>query len=132
MRSLPRAKAGIGSALNNITNQVMGSISVATLGSLLSTIYSNHFLKAVESIQGLPTALVDKASDSVGAAVGIANSGQIPPDAAAPLTEAARQSFMDGWQIVAIVLCILFAAGAAICLLVKPGRLDERKDTAIK
>jgi hypothetical protein len=132
MRSLPRAKAGIGSAVNNIATYVMGSISVATLGSILSSIYSSRFLKAVESIQGLPTALVDKASDSVGAAVRIAESGQIPSDSAGSFVQAARESFMDGWQIVTIILCVLFAAGAVICLRFMPSRLDESKDTTIK
>jgi DHA2 family multidrug resistance protein-like MFS transporter len=132
MGSLPVAKAGVSSGMQTIGNFLPASISVAAMGSLLTSVYSNHFLKAAESIQGIPAGLLDKASDSVGAAVRIAGSGQIPPETATPLTEAARQSFMDGWQIVAIVLCVLFVVGAAICLLIMPGRLDEHKDTAIK
>jgi len=132
MGSLSRAKAGIGSAMNNLASYVMASIAVAALGSILSTIYSNHFLKAAASIQGMPAGLLDKASDSVGMALRIAKSGQIPPDTAGSLVGAARHSFMDGWQIVAIILCVVFVAGAAICLLVMPGRLDESKDTTIE
>lgn len=130
MGSLPKAKAGIGSAMNNLATYVMGSISVAALGSILSRIYSSHFSKAAASIQGISADLLDKASDSVGAAIRIADSGQISPDTAADsLAEAARNSFMDGWQIVAIILCGICVAGTAICLLVMPGRSDESKGT---
>jgi EmrB/QacA subfamily drug resistance transporter len=122
MESLPKAKAGIGSAVNSVANYLIGSIGIAALGSILASIYSSHFLKAAESIQGLPAALVDKASDSVGMAVGIAHSGQLPPDLVGPLVGAARQSFMTGWQIVAIILSVLFAVGAALCLKFMPGR----------
>jgi MFS family permease len=132
MGSLPKAKAGIGAATTNVVNYVFGSIGIATLGSILSSIYSSHFLKAVESIQGLPAALVDKASDSVGAALNSVKSGQIPPDSAGSFVQAARESFMDGWQIVAIILCAIFAAGAAICLRFMPHWLDKTKDTAIE
>jgi len=122
MGSLPKAKAGISSAMNNVANQVGGSLGVAIVGSLLSTVYSNHFLKAAESIQGLPTALVDKASDSLGMALGVVNSGQVPSDSAGSFIQVARESFMDGWQIDAIVLCAMFAVAAAICLLFMPDR----------
>jgi len=120
MSSLPKTKAGISSALNNVANQVGGSIGVAIVGSMLSTIYSDRFLKAAESIQGLPTALVDKASDSVGMALGIAKSGYVPSDSAGTFVQVARESFMDGWKIDAIILCAIFAAGAVICLMFMP------------
>jgi hypothetical protein len=75
--SLPVDKAGISSALNTVSLYAPGSIGIAMLGSILTNIYSSHFLKAVASIQGLPAALVHEASNSVGMAVGIANSGKI-------------------------------------------------------
>jgi DHA2 family multidrug resistance protein-like MFS transporter len=132
MGSLPRAKAGIGSAMNNISMYVMGAIGVATLGSLLSSIYSDRFLKATESIRDISAGLLDKASESVGAAVGVAKSGQVPADTANTLVQAAGNSFMDGWQVVATVICIICVVGAGICLRFIPSRLDERKDTMIE
>lgn len=122
MGSLPVEKAGTTSALSSISNYLPGAISIAALGSLLTSIYSSHFENAAASISGLPSALADKASDSIGAAVGIANSGQVTPEMANALTEAARNSFMDGWQIVAIVLCAIFAIGAVLSLRFIPRR----------
>jgi DHA2 family multidrug resistance protein-like MFS transporter len=132
MGSLPRAEAGISSGMSNVANQVGGSIGVAIAGSILSTIYSDHFVKAVESIQGLPAALVDKASDSIGIALRVVASGQIPSESVGSFVQAARESFMDGWQIDAIILCAIFAAGAVICLRFMPHRVDESKDTTIE
>ncbi|MFC2017712.1 MFS transporter [Chloroflexota bacterium] len=129
MRSLPTAKAGIGSAVNNIATYVMGSISVAALGSILSTIYSDRFMKAATSFEGISDDLLDKASDSIGGAIKITESGHIPPDMVDPFTSAARHSFMDGWQIVAIVLCGICVVGTVICLWIMPGRPDESKGT---
>ena len=37
MGALPKAKAGIGSAMNDVVREVGGTLGVAVLGSLLST-----------------------------------------------------------------------------------------------
>ena len=55
-----------------------------------------------------------------------------PSDSAGSFVQAARESFMDGWQIVAIILCSIFAAGAAICLRFMPHWLDKTKETTIE
>ena len=41
MGSLPLAKAGVGSAVNDTTRQVGGALGVAIIGSVLSSIYGN-------------------------------------------------------------------------------------------
>ncbi len=46
MGSLPRAKAGVGSAVNDTTRQVGGAFGVAVLGSILSSQYTSHFTRA--------------------------------------------------------------------------------------
>ena len=39
MGSLPRSKAGVGSAMNDTTRQMGGALGVAVLGSVLATVY---------------------------------------------------------------------------------------------
>ena len=39
MGSLPRAKAGVGSAMNDTTRQVGGAVGVALLGSILASAF---------------------------------------------------------------------------------------------
>src|SRR4029077_2462524 len=67
MGSLPRAKAGVGSAVNDTTRQVGGAVGVAVLGSVLASRYSSH----VESLLGgkAPAPLLDEISNSIGRAV---------------------------------------------------------------
>ena len=42
MGSLPREKAGVGSAVNDTTRQVGGAVGVAVFGSLLASRYAAH------------------------------------------------------------------------------------------
>src|SRR5512141_1516685 len=68
MGSLPREKAGVGSAMNDTTRQVGGSVGVAVLGSILSSRYGPHLASALAG--KVPAPLVTTARDSVGRAVG--------------------------------------------------------------
>ncbi len=124
MAAIPEAKAGIGSAMNNVFRQVAGALGVAVLGSVLSSIYASNFLKSASSLTGLPAELAQKASDSIGAAVGIANSGQLPPILANALIQTAKQSFMDGWQIMALISSALFVVGAIVVFKYMPAHSE--------
>ena len=47
MGSLPRAKAGVGSAVNDTTRQVGGALGVAVIGSLVSSVYATQLAKGL-------------------------------------------------------------------------------------
>ena len=113
---------GIGSAINNSFRQIAGCIGVAILGPLLGSIYASHFLHSAAAISGLPAALAQKASDSVGAAIGMANSGQLPADVSNILAQTARQSFMSGWHIIMLICSGIFVVGALTVLKYVPSR----------
>ena len=51
MGSLPKAKAGIGSAMNDVVREVGGTLGVAVLGSVLASSYGDGMDGAVA---GLP------------------------------------------------------------------------------
>jgi EmrB/QacA subfamily drug resistance transporter len=103
MGSLPLAKAGVGSAMNDTTRQVGGALGVAILGSVLASSYSSAMAPVVAP---LPPEAAAVAGDSIGGALGVA--ARIG-EAAAPLVAAARAAFVDGmtsaiWVSVAVVL----------------------------
>ena len=52
MGSVPRDRAGVGSAVNDTTRQTGGALGVAVLGSIAATQYNSHISKLV-----LPPAL---------------------------------------------------------------------------
>jgi Na+/melibiose symporter-like transporter len=121
MGSLPRAKAGVGSAVNDTTRQVGGAFGVAVLGSILSSQYATHFTSRVPA--GLPSQAVDAAKDSVGAALGVAN--QLPAGLqhlAPGLVDAAKSSFVDGFHVAAFIAAILVFAAAIGVLRFLPAR----------
>ncbi len=127
MGALPEAKAGIGSAMNTVCRMVAGAIGVAIIGSILGTIYSSSFEKAIAAIGAVPAKLVEAASDSVGAAVIVAQ--QLPGGAGEALIEIARTSFMDAWQVMAFFSCGINIVGAILSLKFMPAYHEPVEQT---
>ena len=123
MEALPEARAGVGSAMNSVFRFVSGTIAVAVLGTVLSNIYASSFNKAVSSIPGLPAEVIKPASDSVGAAVTIAE--KLPAATGQALSAIARDSFMDGWQVMALITCGMCIIGGIFVLSYMPARREE-------
>ncbi len=93
MGSLPLAKAGVGSAVNDTTRQVGGALGVAVLGSVFTSIYGSRVIDSL-SASDIPASAVDAAQDSVGGALQVASS--VGGAAGDLITQAARSAFMDG------------------------------------
>jgi hypothetical protein len=102
MGSLPLAKAGVGSAVNDTTRQVGGALGVAVIGSVASSLYRSHVADAVPA--GAPPGVADQVKEQIGAALSIAERFDVPE-----LATAARAAFVDGMQA-----GVLVAAGAAL------------------
>ncbi|GAA1267241.1 MFS transporter [Kitasatospora nipponensis] len=92
MGSLPREKAGAGSAINNTFRQVGGSLGIAVLGAVLSTVYRDGISDK------LPPAVRDKAGESLEATLTLA--GQQGAKGAA-LVQPAFDSFIHAMHVVA-------------------------------
>ncbi|MGE3962069.1 MAG: MFS transporter [Dehalococcoidia bacterium] len=114
MGAIPRAKAGVGSAMNDTTRQVGGALGVATIGSLMSSTYRSN----VESgLTSLPPDLVERAKDSVGAALGIA--AQAGPGGA-QLAERARLAFTDAMATGFLAAAFVSALGIVLVIAFLP------------
>ncbi|MGI8663102.1 MAG: MFS transporter [Acidimicrobiales bacterium] len=121
MGSLPRAKAGVGSAVNDTTRQVGGAVGVAVLGSLLSSRYSSAVTDKLGA--GFDAKLLGPVKQGVGQAVGIGRS--VPGGDA--IVDAAREAFVGGMHVAAVVaacVTLIAAAGVAKWLPARP-RDDE-------
>ena len=123
MEALPEARAGVGSAVNSVFRMVSGSIAVAVFGTIISNIYTSSFNKAISTIPNLPAEVVKPASDSVGAALTIA--GKLPAQISQALSMIAKNSFMDGWQVMALVTCGMCILGGIFVLSYMPARRIE-------
>jgi len=109
MGAVPEAKAGVGSAMNDVTRQVGGALGIAIIGSSLNSVYSSQMSDAVT---GLPPEAAEVAGDSVGAAIQVA--AQLPAPAGDALVGAARLAFMDGLGIAVMVAALAAAIGAVV------------------
>ena len=73
MASLPRERAGVGSAVNNTIRQVGGALGVAVLGSVLSSVYRGDMKPTLAGLPAqVPDAARQAASESVAGAHGAA------------------------------------------------------------
>ena len=114
MGSLPRAKAGVGSAVNDTTRQMGGAVGVAVFGSLMASHYTSAFTDKIAGA-GLPAGLFDQVKDNVGQAVGIATNSAAAAPYKAQIIAAANDSFIGGIHIIGLVAaCITFTA--AVCV----------------
>jgi EmrB/QacA subfamily drug resistance transporter len=129
MEALPEARAGVGSAVNSVFRMVSGSVAVAIFGTILSNIYTSNFNKAITAIPNLPAEVVRPASDSVGVAVTIA--GKLPAQIGQLLSTIAKDSFMDGWQIMALVTCGMCIIGGIFVLSFMPARRDSGEQEVV-
>ncbi len=110
MGSLPRAKAGVGSAVNDTTRQIGGALGVAILGSLLASTYASSLGDAV------PAA----AKASVGAALDLAN--RLGGVDGAALAASAKSAYVDGMGVGVLVAAGVALLGSVIALVFLPSR----------
>ena len=95
--SLPLAKAGVGSAVNDVTREIGGALGIAIMGSVLSSGYRSAMTDATASFP-IPGTVRPLVEDSIGKAFGVAERAatQIGPQAVDSLRRAARASFVSG------------------------------------
>jgi EmrB/QacA subfamily drug resistance transporter len=116
MSSLPREKAGSGSAINNTFRQVGGAMGVAVLGSLLSTTYRN----GIDGHLGvLPASDRHAAGESVQATLAVAE--KLGP-AGRALVRPAHDAFIHAMHITAMGSAAVALVGAVVVLLFLPGK----------
>jgi MFS transporter, DHA2 family, multidrug resistance protein len=117
MGSLPAAKAGIGSAVNDVVREVGGTLGVAVLGSVLASAYAPGMDGATG---GLAPEAADVAADSVGGAHHVAS--QLGGEAATRLVSAADHAFVDAMATTTSIAATVALAGALVALAFLPAR----------
>lgn len=120
MSSLPLAKAGVGSAMNDTNRELGGAIGVAVLGSIVATRYAAALAPAIRSA---PPAAAAAASKSLGAALAVADQAGVPQ-----LAAAARQAFVEAMGLALTVgAAVAFVAAVAVYL-VLPAHVAASED----
>lgn len=113
---LPPARAGVGSAVNDATRELGGTLGVAVVGSVFSSGYAAQLADTAGRL--LPAPALAAAQDSVGAGAALgAGSAQV--------AQAVRDAFMAGLHSSSLLVggvCFVGALGAVFAL---PGRVEH-------
>jgi EmrB/QacA subfamily drug resistance transporter len=122
LSSLPPEKAGVGSAINDVTREFGGVLGVAVVGSVFSSVFG---ARLVDRLGGsdIPGPALDAASESMGAALAIAR--QAPPEAQPALVDAARAAFLDGFGAGSVVCAVAVGIGAVAVLVALRDRPEQ-------
>ena len=110
-------QAGAGSAVNDATRQIGGTLGVAVIGSIFSTLYINR-LSDSTILQGLPEAAQSTARD--GLAQGLAVAAQSPPPIAGALRDNVSDAFMSGLHAGCLTAAAVCLVGALLVLAFLP------------
>jgi EmrB/QacA subfamily drug resistance transporter len=116
MDAVPRAKAGVGSAMNDTSREVGGALGIAALGSILNSVYAG----SIQVPAGMPAAAAEAAKDSIGSAFYVA--AKMPGAAGEQLMEAARLAFVDGLFAALVSGTVLTVLTAAFVWFAMPQR----------
>ena len=117
MGAVDLAKAGVGSAMNDVTQMLASALSIAVIGSVMYAIYGARLADAAAS---LPLQVADAARDSIGAAVQTA--AQLSQVDGLALSTAARTSFTDALGLAVLIGAGFTLTGALIVAKFMPAR----------
>jgi EmrB/QacA subfamily drug resistance transporter len=127
MGSLPRAKAGVGSAVNDTTRQMGGAVGVAVLGSILASSYRSSVLHAAR-VQHFPGPVVAAIKDNVGQAVSFTQHSALGASLSGPVLAAARNAYVSGFHTACLLGAgvVIVAVGGVLRWLPNWAADDER------
>jgi EmrB/QacA subfamily drug resistance transporter len=128
MGSLPRAKAGVGSAVNDTTRQVGGAIGVALIGSLLASVYRGDVRTGLGEL-GVSGSVVSQASSTVQA--GVATGANVGGAAGRDIVAVAHDAFLSGYHLGVLVAAGITLAAALGVFLWLPARATAPADAVV-
>jgi hypothetical protein len=122
MGAISRAKAGVGSAVNDSTRLIGGTLGVAVIGSVYLSVYGTRLTATTPA--HIPGPIAAIAHQSVGAAYAAA--GQIAalghPALGQALQHASTNAFLRGLTVGSLVAGGVAAAGAILAILFLPAQ----------
>jgi EmrB/QacA subfamily drug resistance transporter len=129
MGAVPPEKAGQGSAVNDATREVGGTLGIAVLGSVYASIYGAAIASS-GAWSALPAQAREMASDGLGLALGMIDQLGLDPTTSAALAADAQQSFLDGLQVACLVAAGVTLLGSIVAAALLPSRPRHRLVTS--
>lgn len=120
MSSVPRNRAGMGSAMNDTTRELGGALGIAVLGSILASHYSS---KIVTSVANLPGELKAAAEQSLAGALQVGQG--IGGEAGVNLINSAKEAWLSGYHSSLLISASLIFISACIALKFLPDKSPD-------
>ncbi|MEU0538458.1 MFS transporter [Nocardia sp. NPDC005978] len=118
LNELSTGQVGAGSAVNDTSRELGGTLGVAVLGSILASVYSGKIATDLADIP-LPQAARDAAANSM--LTGVQAAGSIPDPIGAQLSGLVKGAFLDGFHTASLTAGgIAVVAAVAGWLLLEP------------
>jgi hypothetical protein len=118
MGAVSRRQAGVGSAVNDTTRLLGGTLGVAVIGSVYASLYGSRLTAGLPA--GLPGPVKAIAHQSLGAAYAV--SGQLPGAIGQAVHDAATNAFLHGLSVGCLVAGGIAAAGAILAVVFLPAQ----------
>ncbi len=116
LASVPRERAGMGSAVNDAVGELGGSLGVAILGASMALTYRRHIEAAItaagDAAQALPREALDAARESLAAASLAA--ARLPDDVVEPFRQVTAQAFVTGMGWALLIGALVVGLGALL------------------
>lgn len=117
-------QAGAGSAVNDATRQIGGTLGVAVIGSIFSTLYIRQLADSA-ALQALPAPARSVAEE--GLAQGLAVAAQSPRPIAGVVRDTVGDAFLSGMNAGCLTAAAVCLAGALFVLAVLPSHPVRRQ-----
>jgi EmrB/QacA subfamily drug resistance transporter len=119
VQSLPRAKQGVASAVNDTARELGAAFGIAVLGSAFNSAYRADINRHLD---GLPPDAAHAAKDAPAGAISVA--GRLG-DGGQALVDHARDAFASGMRAALVIGAVVLAIGAAFIWVRGPRRAEQ-------
>jgi predicted MFS family arabinose efflux permease len=119
MGSLSADKAGVGSAVNDTTRELGGTLGVAIVGSVFASVYSGR-IGSASALAALPGNVRSTMQHSMAAAYKVID--QLPAGRVADVRADVNHAFLDGMQVGSLVCAAIALAAAVVVAVLLPAR----------
>ena len=128
MDVVPAEQAGIGSAVNDATREIGGTLGVAVIGSVFTSLYVASFDRVATS-PSLPASVLNVARGSLGAAESVAAKlGGTNVVGSRAILHAANGGFFDGFSAGSYIAAGVTLIGCVAAAILLPGPLPAHVD----
>jgi DHA2 family multidrug resistance protein-like MFS transporter len=110
--TVPPERAGTASGISETSSEFGGALGIAVLGSAITTVYRGRMSTAVPG--EVPADAAGAAQDTLGGALAVAR--ELPGQLGDDVLAAARDAFVQAFQLTAAICAVLALAAAMICI----------------